>query len=199
MEPVFMTMMRDSGKAVRLPDWVGFWFMLTGGMILVLTKDGEIINTPDFKQYGEGEFELVNLTKELEAMFVKALRIRTDECLRICKSFPASRENSLAITSLQLGFMKMGKLLGDIGAPNPYPNSKDPNSPVIEKHADLWNGTKSTLFTDFGHMDLTSAVKGLRLEISTTISCLNWLMDNTGYARALVACDALDDAQMWLG
>jgi hypothetical protein len=35
------------GKFIALPEWAGFWFLdLNSSKILVLTKEGEILNTP---------------------------------------------------------------------------------------------------------------------------------------------------------
>jgi hypothetical protein len=47
-----------------------------------------------------------------------------------------SRERSLAVTKIQEAIMWLGMDLKDIGAPNPYPHSYDPTSPVIEPTAD---------------------------------------------------------------
>lgn len=49
----------------------------------------------------------------------------------------ASRERSLAITKIQEAIMWLGMDLKDIGeTPNPYPQSYNPESPVIEPTAD---------------------------------------------------------------
>lgn len=49
----------------------------------------------------------------------------------------SSRERSIAVTKLQEAIMWLGMDLKDIGeTPNPYPNSYDPTSPVIEATAD---------------------------------------------------------------
>ncbi len=47
-----------------------------------------------------------------------------------------SRERSLAVTKIQEAITWLGMDLKDIGAPNPYPHSYDPTSPVIEPTAD---------------------------------------------------------------
>jgi hypothetical protein len=48
----------------------------------------------------------------------------------------ASRERSIAVTKIQEAIMWLGMDLKDIGAPNPYPQSYNPSSPVIEPTAD---------------------------------------------------------------
>jgi len=48
----------------------------------------------------------------------------------------ASRERSLAVTKIQEAIMWLGMDLKDIGESNPYPNSYNPASPVIEPTAD---------------------------------------------------------------
>lgn len=48
----------------------------------------------------------------------------------------ASRERSIAITKIQEAIMWLGMDLKDLGAPNPYPQSYNPQSPAIEPTAD---------------------------------------------------------------
>lgn len=48
----------------------------------------------------------------------------------------ASRERSLAVTKIQEAIMWLGMDLKDIGESNPYPNSYNPASPVIDPTAD---------------------------------------------------------------
>lgn len=48
----------------------------------------------------------------------------------------SSRERSQAITKIQEGIMWLGMDLKALGTPNPYPESKNPDSPVIEPTAD---------------------------------------------------------------
>ncbi len=48
----------------------------------------------------------------------------------------ASSERSLAVTKIQEAIMWLGMDLKDIGEPNPYPHSYNPESPVIEPTAD---------------------------------------------------------------
>lgn len=48
----------------------------------------------------------------------------------------ASRERALAITKVQEAIMWLGMDLKDQGTENPYPNSYNPASPVIDKTAD---------------------------------------------------------------
>lgn len=81
----------------------------------------------------------------------KYIRKRLDAVLQELKTFSqagpgtlrnGSRERSLAITKIQEGIMWMGLDLKSINealpgsAPNPYPHSYDPKSPVVEKTAD---------------------------------------------------------------
>lgn len=47
-----------------------------------------------------------------------------------------SRERSLAITKLEECIMWLGMDLKAQDTPNPYPHSKDPTSPIIDKTAD---------------------------------------------------------------
>lgn len=81
----------------------------------------------------------------------KQLRKDLDETLQILKKFSendytgsrapdqvvrGSRERSLAVTKIQEAIMWLGMDLKAIGTPNPYPNSYNPESPVIDPTAD---------------------------------------------------------------
>jgi hypothetical protein len=48
----------------------------------------------------------------------------------------SSRERSIAVTKLQEAIMWLGMDLKAMNEPNPYPNSYDPKSPVIDSTAD---------------------------------------------------------------
>ena len=47
-----------------------------------------------------------------------------------------SRERSLAITNLQQAIMWLGMDLKELGTPNPYPQSYNPENTVVEPTAD---------------------------------------------------------------
>lgn len=66
----------------------------------------------------------------------KNARVGLDEVLQHIKSFPPSRERALAITKLQEAIMWLGMDLKRLGAPNPYPHSYDPSSPIVDPTAD---------------------------------------------------------------
>lgn len=79
---------------------------------------------------------------EQEIAIDKALRRDIDIKIQELKSATPSRERSLAVTKLQEAVMWLGMDLKRIGdenpgyAANPYPNSKDPSTTVIDKTAD---------------------------------------------------------------
>ena len=66
----------------------------------------------------------------------KQLRKDLDEKIQEVKSLPASRERSICITKLQEAVMWLGMDLKRLGESNPYPESKNPNSTVINPTAD---------------------------------------------------------------
>ena len=74
--------------------------------------------------------------RDWQVMQVKALRKGLDEQLQNLKALPSSREISLSVTKVQEGIMWLGMELKRIGSTNPYPNSYDPTSPVVEPTAD---------------------------------------------------------------
>lgn len=48
----------------------------------------------------------------------------------------SSRERSLVVTKLQEAIMWLGMDLKDLDAPNPYPNSYNPENTIVDKTAD---------------------------------------------------------------
>jgi len=77
-----------------------------------------------------------------EVQSIKQHRKNIDTEISALKLWPPTRERSLAITKLQEAVMWLGMDLKRIGeanpglVQNPYPHSKDPNSPVIDQTAD---------------------------------------------------------------
>lgn len=66
----------------------------------------------------------------------KQWRKDLDEVLQNIKSGSPSRERSLSITKVQEAIMWLGMDLKRLNEPNPYPQSYNPDSPVVEKTAD---------------------------------------------------------------
>lgn len=66
----------------------------------------------------------------------KKARKELDTVLQTIKGCSPSRERSLCITKLQEAIMWLGMDLKRLGAPNPYPQSYNPASPVVEPTAD---------------------------------------------------------------
>lgn len=82
-----------------------------------------------------------NMTYEgfVESQIVanKQLRKDLDEKIQVLVGLEKSRERSLAITKLEEAVMWLGMDLKRLGAKNPYPSSKDPNTgSVVEPTAD---------------------------------------------------------------
>lgn len=65
---------------------------------------------------------------------LRELRLDIDPCINSIKLLSSSREVSLAHTSLQRSKMWLGQALKVSGEINPYPESDNPYSGVIEKH-----------------------------------------------------------------
>jgi hypothetical protein len=111
-----------------------------------------------------------------------------------------SRELSLVYTNLQRGIMFLGLVLKEMGEPNPYPESSNPDSHKIEKRADT---AEQPLDVPDGR---TAGVKYLRSVIQTII---NQLQDrefsnrDVGGEAAirfyLLSVEALTESKLWLG
>lgn len=66
----------------------------------------------------------------------KVFRLELDGILvRMQQSPIKSRQRSIAITHLEDVNLRLGLDLKDAGAPNPYPNSKDPSNTIVDPTA----------------------------------------------------------------
>lgn len=74
--------------------------------------------------------------QDKEVRIDKFLRVGLDAQLQSLKATKPSRERSLAITKLQEAIMWLGMDLKRLGEANPYPQSYNPLSAVVEPTAD---------------------------------------------------------------
>jgi hypothetical protein len=164
----------NEGMAIALPEWGGFWFR-TKGRTIVFTREGDFFNTPDDQYKKRTDWLAIVGDHSLAIQVVKALRVSLNA---IIGDLPAmlqgSREVSIVKTEMQSASMWMGLLLGEIGATNPYPQSNNPASPVIEPHADNLKKPTKTVEAIFELPDQTAKVKQLRAQMSIFIDTLNW-------------------------
>lgn len=72
----------------------------------------------------------------VEIKKTKQLRKDIDEVIQRVKELDNCKEVSLVITKLQEATMWLGMNLKHLGAPNPYPESKNPDSQKIYPTAD---------------------------------------------------------------
>lgn len=72
----------------------------------------------------------------VEIKNTKQFRKDIDEVIQRVKGLDQSRETSLTITKLQEAVMWLGMNLKRLGAENPYPESKNPDSTKVEPTAD---------------------------------------------------------------
>lgn len=83
--------------------------------------------------------EIKTIEQLLEEQIVanKQLIKDLDEKIQVLSNLPKSRERALSITKLEEAVMWLGMDLKRLGAQNPYPSSKDPNTgSVVEPTAD---------------------------------------------------------------
>ena len=76
----------------------------------------------------------MDITKEVPA--IKQLRKDTDDIIQRVRELEPCRETSIVITKLQEAVMWLGMDLKRLNQPDPYPESKNPNSMRIESTAD---------------------------------------------------------------
>jgi hypothetical protein len=148
---------------------------------------------------------------------VKSSRVTIDGIFKLINTIGFSRELSLAITEAQRSKMWLGQALKAMDAPNPYPESKDPNSQVIAPTADVstvvdYTTDQNTTIEGFPWLQSNhvSRVKFVRQQIDLAAAKLVWNQEyNDGYAEwkkdeaiILAIRDArkhLTEAGMWLG
>ena len=73
---------------------------------------------------------------KVEVPAIKQLRQDIDDVIQRVRTLESCRETSLVITKLQEAVMWLGMELKRLNQPDPYPESKNPNSMRIEPTAD---------------------------------------------------------------
>lgn len=76
----------------------------------------------------------MDITKEVPA--IKQLRKDIDDIIQCVRELEPCRETSIVITKLQEAVMWLGMDLKRLNQPNPYPESKNPESMRIDPTAD---------------------------------------------------------------
>jgi hypothetical protein len=76
------------------------------------------------------------MDKTVEVPAIKQCRKDIDEIIQRVRALDPCRETSLVITKLQEAVMWLGMDLKRLNEPDPYPESKNPNSMRIEQTAD---------------------------------------------------------------
>lgn len=102
---------------------------------IIETDKGEKLRCVS-KENGKPHFKLIESELESETKFDKQLRKDLDALLQKLQEADKSRERSIAITKLQEAIMWLGMDLKRLGTPNPYPESKNPESPVVHPTSD---------------------------------------------------------------
>lgn len=73
---------------------------------------------------------------KVEVPAIKQLRKDIDDVIQRVRTLESCRETSLVVTKLQEAVMWLGMDLKRLNQPDPYPESKNPNSMRIEPTAD---------------------------------------------------------------
>lgn len=73
---------------------------------------------------------------KVEVPAIKQLRKDIDDVIQRVRTLESCRETSLVVTKLQEAVMWLGMDLKRLNQPDPYPESKNPNSIRIEPTAD---------------------------------------------------------------
>lgn len=199
----------SNGVPIALPEWEGFWYMHKGNHY-VFTKDNEFLDTPMQEFKDRNDWESIEMNNGYALRFIKGMRLSMDEMMTFIKNeklgLPKNREISLVITELQLAFMWLGKILGELNAQNPYPESFNPDSKAIELHADKANKVTS-LSRVLMEMDEIAKVKFMRKQVNIYLNSLEWLTCERMAEKKVTICfhairyvyEHLANAKLWLG
>ena len=141
---------------------------------------------------------------------IREERLALDGLSQYINTLPESRECWLAFTACQLGKMWLGKVLQAMETNNPYPNSKNPESLVIEKTAESYKIEDAWTSDDTKDFTLVQKIKWIRKELDKVVSVLVWNKQySDGYTEwkkdeelilALrCARESVTESGMWLG
>lgn len=79
----------------------------------------------------------MNMTEtEYRIREIKSARIQGEAFIQTVRALPKTRESALVITKAQEAVMWLGMMLKEMGTPNPYPESYNPENAVVEPTAD---------------------------------------------------------------
>ena len=137
-------------------------------------------------------------------ILIRQTRSGIDEIFTLAGTLDPSREIASAKTSFEVSKMMLGKVLSTMGTTNPYPDSKNPESPKIEPTAE-----KSEPLGFPEGIDHVTKVKTLRQEadhLCKRIEEMRLSEENSSnppvWNRVLFLNDAYLECQkgmMWLG
>lgn len=130
---------------------------------------------------------------------IKSIRTEIDSLSKLSSKLKPSREISLAKTSFDSSKMMLGKVLEEMGTENPYPESKNPNSPIIEKTADT--GSIQNLNTELDHIGNVKAIRLFADEVCNKIKGSFTVHDLRTLQYVYTEAAFLDCSRgmMWLG
>lgn len=107
-------------------------------------------------------------------------------------------ETTLALISLQLSFMWLGKAKGTLGSANPYPQSTNSSNNIIELPADVFEGEVPTYKTE---VEFLKAMRALLKDVEPMIeNDSQILLENRKYQDCIFnAWTNINNAILWLG
>ena len=143
---------------------------------------------------------------------IRTLRLAIDATMNTIDSpmcLMSSAELRKAHNSLTMAKSWMGKILGLVNEVNPYPESHNSQSPIIEKAAESTNETRFQIYVDAKIDTQTTRVKDLRLVISEIITNFRYIVSNEPTFNSklkkfddslpIFVLQHLEEAKMWLG
>lgn len=139
---------------------------------------------------------------------LRIIRLGLDTVINSLRMVNCSEQVQDSTKSCLMAKNWMGKMLQAIGTANPYPNSHDPKSPVIEKQAEHDN---KNFFNDWSNADIntqTGRVKFLRSAIQEVHNTFRGIVNGKYNSEKsympyeasfpMLVLTHLDEAKMWL-
>ena len=129
---------------------------------------------------------------------IREIRLSLDATFSMTGKLTPSREVASAKTSFEVSKMMLGKVLAELGTKNPYPESKNPDSPKIEPTAE-----KSQDMQFKEGSDHVFKVKTLRQDGDVISKQLEELLEESLSPKVRLFCEnsfiECTKGVMWLG
>lgn len=100
---------------------------------------------------------------------LREIRVKLDLISKLTNTLGKSREISISYTSIQNSKLWLGKVLREMEIPNPYPESRNSTSKVIEPAADTAGEIHTVGYEELDEIGKTKELRNLLKQVEETI------------------------------